>query len=225
MYSFTLEQRRVSLRRLVLLHIAIIAISNYLVQFPFTIFGIHNTWGVLSFPFIFVTTDLTVRIFGKRDARKIVFYAMFPALLLSYAISMLFKDGHWTQWSNLISLDTLVIRIVIASLIAYLVGQLLDILVFDRLRSSPSWYLAPAASSIFGCAMDTFCFFAIAFANSNDPFMANNWLQIATADYLFKLFINLLFFLPIYGIVLRYLLSKLVSINQDSQINTSDVIV
>ena len=73
MYAFTLEQRRISLYRLVFFHILIITASNYLVQFPFSIGNIHATWGALSFPFIFVATDLTVRIFGKGQARKIVF--------------------------------------------------------------------------------------------------------------------------------------------------------
>ena len=211
MYSFTLEQRRVALYRLVFLHIFIIVASNYLVQFPFTIGEIHATWGALSFPFIFVATDLTVRIFGKQQARKIVFWAMIPAMILSYAVSQLFQDGVFSQWSNLLTFNLFVARIVIASLLAYFCGQLLDILVFDRLRKMRQWWLAPSASSILGCLADTFVFFAIAFYHSPNEYMANHWVPIATSDYAFKLFINLLFFLPIYGIALRYITAKLVS--------------
>ena len=46
------------------LHIFIIAISNYLVQIPVGLFGFITTWGAITFPFIFLITDLTVRIFG-----------------------------------------------------------------------------------------------------------------------------------------------------------------
>lgn len=216
MYSFTLEQRRHALQRLVFFHIAIIVASNYLVQFPFSIGNIHATWGALSFPFIFVATDLTVRIFGKEQARKIVFYAMFPALILSYAISQLFQNGVFSQWSNLAIFNLFVARIVIASMLAYLFGQLLDITVFDRLRKIKAWWAAPSASSILGSFIDTFAFFAIAFYNSPNEFMAEKWWHIAWTDYIFKLSINLLFFLPIYGIVLRYILNKLVSIKDNT---------
>lgn len=216
MYSFTLEQRQVALRRLVFFHIIIIAASNYLVQFPFSIGKIHATWGALSFPFIFVATDLTVRIFGKEQARKIVFYAMIPALILSYAISVLFQNGSWTQWSDLATFNLFVIRIVVASMLAYLLGQLLDITVFDRLRRLKHWWIAPSASSILGSAADTFAFFGIAFFHSPDAFMAQNWVHIAWTDYAFKLVINLLFFLPIYGVLLRYVMNYLVAMNEKS---------
>ena len=88
MYSFTTAQQRQALIWLVLFHIVIIASSNYLVQFPFTItlpngYEVHSTWGALSFPFIFLATDLTVRIFGARLARRIIFWVMLPALVLS----------------------------------------------------------------------------------------------------------------------------------------------
>ena len=216
MYAFTLEQRRISLYRLVFFHIIIIVASNYLVQFPFSVGNIHATWGALSFPFIFVATDLTVRIFGKSHARKIVLYSMLPALLLSYAVSVLFKDGRWTQLTDLTTFNLFVMRIVLASMLAYLFGQLLDILVFDRLRKLKRWWIAPSTSSILGSLADTFIFFAIAFFHSPDPFMASHWVHIATTDYAFKLTINLLFFLPIYGVILRYILSKLVAVKANT---------
>ncbi|MBR7002008.1 MAG: 7-cyano-7-deazaguanine/7-aminomethyl-7-deazaguanine transporter [Neisseriaceae bacterium] len=221
MYSFTLEERRLALRRLVFFHIVIIAASNYLVQFPFAIGDIHATWGALSFPFIFVATDLTVRIFGKSQARKIVFYSMLPALLLSYAISVLFQDGHLTQLSHLFTFNLFVLRIVIASMLAYLFGQLLDIMVFNRLRTLKHWWIAPSASSILGCLADTFVFFSVAFFQSPDPYMASHWVPIAISDYAFKLVINLLFFLPIYGVVLRFVMNKLVAMKNDTANNAA----
>ena len=128
---------------------------------------------------------------------------------------MLFQDGRWTQLSNLTTLNVFVTRIVIASMLAYLFGQLLDITVFNRLRTLKRWWIAPSASSILGCLADTFVFFAIAFYHSPDEYMASHWVPIAISDYAFKLVINLLFFLPIYGVVLRYILNKLVAIKSD----------
>ena len=82
MYTFTPAQQRKALVWLSFFHILVIAASNYLVQFPFELFGFHTTWGAFTFPFIFLTTDLTVRIFGRQLARRIIFWVMLPALAL-----------------------------------------------------------------------------------------------------------------------------------------------
>ena len=203
MFIFNDAQKMRALRRLVFWHIVIIAASNYLVQFPFTIWGISNTWGAFTFPFIFLTTDLTVRIFGQSMARKIIFWAMFPALLLSYVISVAFQNGTWT--GQFFIWDIFVFRIAFASFAAYAVGQLLDITVFNRLRRLKQWYIAPASSTVLGSAADGAVFFFVAFYHSTDPFMAANWIPIACADYAVKIFISTLFFLPAYGVVLNIL--------------------
>jgi len=80
---------------LVSLHIFIIAISNYLVQIPVGLFGFITTWGAVTFPFIFLITDLTVRIFGQNLARRIIFFAMLPALVISYYFSVVFSNGQF----------------------------------------------------------------------------------------------------------------------------------
>lgn len=190
---------------LVFAHIFIIAISNYLVQIPITIFSYHTTWGAISFPFIFLITDLTVRIFGKTPARKIIFFAMMPALLISYYFSVVFSNGEFVGYHGLSEFNLFVFRIVVASFAAYVVGQLLDIQVFDRLRQLKAWWIAPLASTVVGNLIDTICFFSIAFYKSTDAFMAQHWIEIASLDYLFKLTMSIVIFLPIYGIVLKKL--------------------
>lgn len=214
MYQFSPKQQSNALFWLIIFHIAVIASSNYLVQFPFTItlpngFQVHSTWGALTFPFIFLATDLTVRIFGKPLARRIIFCVMLPALLLSYVLSVLFQDGAWTSWSALSELNAFVFRIALASFAAYACGQLLDIFVFNQLRSLKSWWIAPMASTLVGNALDTLLFFAIAFYGSSDAFMAANWQHIALVDYLFKLTICTALFLPAYGLLLRFLTRQL----------------
>ncbi|MRN38438.1 VUT family protein [Neisseria sp. N95_16] len=212
MYQFTQAQQKKALFWLVLFHILIIASSNYLVQFPFEIFGVHSTWGALSFPFIFLATDLTVRIFGSHLARRIIFRVMFPALLLSYVFSVLFSQGSWTGWASLATFDTFVGRIALASFAAYALGQMMDIFVFNRLRRLKSWWAAPTASTLIGNALDTLVFFGVAFYASSDAFMAQHWPGIAFIDYLFKLAICTLFFLPAYGVILNFLTKKLTTL-------------
>ncbi len=211
-----LELTRPQLQRAIIIlslfHISIIAISNYLVQIPFQLFGLDTTWGTFSFPFVYLTTDLTVRIFGSNNARKIIFWAMLPALLLSYIISVLFFAGAFQGTASLSIFNIFVFRIAFASFTAYTIGQLADIKVFSKLRKSSKWWVAPSGSSIIGNLLDTIIFFTVAFFACSDPFMAANWPQIAAVDYGFKLFISLLLFIPLYGIFLRYLTEKLLKV-------------
>ncbi|MBS9777984.1 MAG: 7-cyano-7-deazaguanine/7-aminomethyl-7-deazaguanine transporter [Gammaproteobacteria bacterium] len=201
---------------LVLAHIVIIAASNYLVQIPLEAFSLTTTWGALTFPFIFLVTDLTVRIFGKSLARKIIFYTMIPALIISYYFSVIFSDGNFVGHSGLLEFDLFVFRIVLASFIAYIVGQLLDIQVFDKLRQISIWWIAPLASSVIGNLIDAICFFTIAFYKSSNEFMAANWVEIGSIDYLVKLIMSLCIFLPMYGILLKNL-TRLLTKNPDKQ--------
>ena len=159
--------------------------------------------------FIFLSTDLTVRIFGKLRARKIVFLATMPGLVLSYFVGALFEHGEFQGLTNLSVFSYFVFRITLASLTAYLLGQLCDILVFQRLRELKTWWPAPVTSSILGNLLDTYVFFAVAFYNTNDAFMAAHWVEIATFDYMVKICANMLIFVPIYGVILNYIIKKI----------------
>lgn len=209
MNPFTTLQRKKALVWLSLFHLLVITSSNYLVQLPISIFGFHTTWGAFSFPFIFLATDLTVRIFGAPLARRIIFAVMVPALVISYAISALFYMGEWQGFAALGTFNLFVARIAIASFMAYALGQILDVHVFNRLRQSRHWWLAPTASTLFGNISDTVAFFFIAFWRSPDPFMAAHWGEIALVDYSFKVLISIIFFLPMYGVLLNMLLKRL----------------
>ena len=209
MNPFTTVQRKKALVGLSLFHLLVITSSNYLVQLPISIFGFHTTWGAFSFPFIFLATDLTVRIFGAPLARRIIFAVMVPALVISYGISALFYMGEWQGFAALGTFNLFVARIAIASFMAYALGQILDVHVFNRLRQSRHWWLAPTASTLFGNISDTVAFFFIAFWRSPDPFMAAHWGEIALVDYSFKVLISIIFFLPMYGVLLNMLLKRL----------------
>lgn len=209
MMQFSKHQRVKVLAWLSLFHLLVIISSNYLVQLPVSVFGFHTTWGAFSFPFIFLATDLTVRIFGAPLARKIILAVMMPSLIVSYAISSLFYMGQWQGFAALTHFNLFVARIAAASFMAYALGQILDVHVFNRLRQSRRWWLAPTASTLFGNISDTLAFFFIAFWRSPDAFMANHWVEIALVDYSFKVLISIVFFLPMYGVLLNMLLKRL----------------
>jgi queuosine precursor transporter len=187
------------------LHVAIIVASNYLVQWPVELLGVLTTWGAFTFPLVFVVTDLTVRLLGPQSARRVVARVMLPALAVSYAVSVLFHEGRFAGWQALGEFNLFVARIALASLVAYVAGQWLDIAVFARLRRLRPWWLAPAVSTVLGSAIDTALFFAVAFHRSSDAFMAEHWVGIALVDYVAKLVISLLAFVPLYRLLLERL--------------------
>lgn len=193
-------------------HILIISASNYLVQLPFQLFGWHTTWGAFSFPFVYLATDLTVRIFGQKAARRIIFRAMLPALLISYLMGVWFHQGKFQGIDAIVQFNSFVFRIALASFAAYLIGQLMDIKVFARIRRDCAWWVAPTASTIIGNLVDTLVFFSVAFYASSDTFMAQNWPEIATVDYSFKLLVSLSLFLPAYGLLLKILQDRIINL-------------
>lgn len=187
---------------LVLAHITIICSSNILVQHPVVFFGLHTTWGAFSYPVIFILTDLTTRLIDATCARKIVYFAMLPGLISSLLIS------NWSEYGHLWVQNLLAIRIALASLSAYVLGQLMDIFFFQKLRQQRQWWVAPSVATIAGNLLDTYCFFFIAFYQSSNPFLSLHWVEIATVDLGFKLGISLVTFIPFYGLVLNWLLRR-----------------
>lgn len=220
MTPFTQSQRVKALFWLSLFHLLVIISSNYLVQLPITIFGFHTTWGAFSFP-LFSRHRSYRAYFGAPLARRIIFAVMIPALLVSYVVSSLFYMGAWQGFAALANFNLFVARIAAASFMAYALGQILDVHVFNRLRQNRRWWLAPTASTLFGNISDTLAFFFIAFWRSPDAFMAEHWMEIALVDYCFKVLISIIFFLPMYGVLLNMLLKKLADKSEISPLPTS----
>jgi len=184
---------------LVLLHIAIIALSNYLVTIPLTLLGIQLTWAAFTFPLIVVATDLTVRLSDKYKARRIVAIAYIPAIIAS--VLVVWYTGAPTSVAA---------RIGIASGTAYLFSNLLDVYVFQKVRERLSqWWAAPALSSIAANIIDTFAFFAVAFYASENVYMRENWIGVAEGQTLTKIIVSALVILPTYGVLLSYLTKRL----------------
>lgn len=186
--------KKIALGWLVMGHMSLLIMSNLLVQYPIKILGLHTTWGAFSYPLIFILTDLTTRLLNAKIARKVIFLSMFPGLLMSYFIASVTGLGD----------AFMALRIAVACFIAYVVGQLLDIMVFQRYRAEGAWWLAPALSTTVGSFVDTFLFFSIAFYHCQHPFLSVHWVEIAVVDMIFKMLISLLAFVPTYGIILSF---------------------
>ncbi|WP_425406555.1 queuosine precursor transporter [Hwanghaeella sp.] len=145
----------------------VILLSNIAVGYPIqhTLGGIDLaellTYGALTYPICFLVTDTTNRLYGAAGARKVVYVGF----ALGVVLSLVFAD----------------MRIALASGSAFLIAQLLDVLIFDKLRRGV-WWQAPAISSFFGSAVDTGIFFSLAFAGTGLP-----WMSWAAGDFVAKL--------------------------------------
>lgn len=212
--SFSVGHHAIAILAMALVVVA----SNYLVQFPVEHFiGNVNladtlTWGAFTYPIAFLVTDLTNRRFGPTAARKVVISGFTLAIVVPM-IFWTFDEAFTTP------------RILIASGTAFLVAQLLDVTIFDRLRKL-TWWKAPVTSSLIGSMIDTILFFGIAFAASfafidalfgmEDgslafpvPFLGiggdvqtSLWISLAVGDFLVKMLVAVALLAP-YRIILN----------------------
>ena len=177
---------------LALLMASVVALSNYLVQFPIRYFNLENllTYGAFSYPVAFLITDLSNRRYGRKIAKKIVY--------LGFALGIFLTLYFSTNYSEMIS-----IRIAIGSGTAFLVAQLIDVHIFDRLRKK-AWFIAPLTSSLVGSVIDTFLFFSISFYGTE-----MNWITLSFGDLSVKIFVTLIALVPF-----RLLLSHIREISE-----------
>ena len=147
--------------------VVVVTASNVAVQFPINDW---LTWGALTYPVSFLVTDLTNRALGGEVARRVIYVGF----ALAVALSILLATP----------------RIAMASGIAFLAAQLLDVYIFDRLRRA-SWWRAPLISSVLASLLDTILFFFLAFAATDLP-----WITWALGDYAAKLLMAACLLLP-----------------------------
>ena len=157
----------------------VVLASNYLVQFPIKYYGLEEilTYGAFSYPIAFLITDLANRSYGKLIARQIVYIGF----IIGISFTLLFS----TNFADLIS-----VRIAIGSGTAFLVAQLIDVQIFDKLRKN-KWFVAPLTSSFIGSTVDTFLFFSISFYATGIP-----WITLSLGDLAVKIFVALVMLIP-----------------------------
>jgi hypothetical protein len=193
---------------------AIVLASNILVQF---LFGQWLTWGAFTYPLAFHVTDLVNFLHGPKAARKVVLAGFVIGLFCSLVGSQMVGEAG----------PLVTLRIALASGVAFLVAQLLDVSIFDRLRQG-SWWRAPLVSTLVGASIDTALFFSLAFSASlvwlepaNDVGWANEvlpmlgmgplaplWVSLAAADWMVKLSLALLALVP-FRMAVRRLLAQI----------------
>ena len=147
--------------------IFVVASSNVLVMYPINDW---LTWGAFPYPAAFLITELTNKFYGPTQARKIVCIGFAIAVTLSL----------WLATPS----------IALASGMAFIISQLLDISIFNRLRALPWWY-APFFASTLASAIDTIIFWNIAFYGEPVPLLT--WML---GDFSVKILLDLVFLYP-----------------------------
>ena len=183
--------------RLVFLMAILVTISNFLVQYPVNFFGLNEilTYGAFTYPITFLITDLANRRYGKIIARKIVYVGF----VLGIGLTLFFSTNFY---------DLISIRIAIGSGTAFLIAQLLDVQIFDKLRKKV-WFMAPLTSSLIGSFIDTILFFSISFYKTSVP-----WVSLAIGDFFVKVLIALIMLIPF-----RLLLNSIKEISDKNEKN------
>ncbi len=181
----------------------VVVASNILVQHPI---GQWLTWGAFTYPLSFLVSDIVNRLSGAKAARQVVYVGFLVGLICSWVGTQV--QG---EFGPLVTL-----RVAVGSGTAFLVGQLLDIGVFNRLRQSVAWWKAPFVSTLFGSTIDTAIFFSIAFSAGliwiepgNDvswaaapmPLLGLGpevpfWVSLACADWLVKVGVDVVALVP-----------------------------
>lgn len=188
---------------------AVVVASNILVQY---LLGSWLTWGAFTYPIAFLVTDVMNRVYGAGPARKVVFAGFVVGVICSFIGTQIIGE-----FGPLVTL-----RIAIGSGTAFLIAQLLDVAIFDRLRAG-KWWRAPVVSTLVGSSVDTALFFTIAFSGAltflepaNDVSWAGEvlpllgmgpeaplWVSLAVADWMVKLTLALVALIPFRILVTR----------------------
>jgi uncharacterized integral membrane protein (TIGR00697 family) len=196
---------------------AVVVSSNILVQH---LFGNWLTWGAFTYPIAFLVTDIMNRVYGVSAARKVVLAGFLAGIGCSFVGTQIIGE-----FGPLVTL-----RIALGSGIAFLMAQLIDVVVFNRLREG-AWWRAPLASTLIGSSIDTAFFFTISFSASLTFFEPANdvswaaevvpmlgfgpmlplWVSLAVADWLVKLSLALVALLP-FRLFVAFLIGKTLAV-------------
>ncbi|MGB1207731.1 MAG: queuosine precursor transporter [Paracoccaceae bacterium] len=194
---------------------AIVVASNILVQF---LFGQWLTLGAFTYPLAFLVTDVMNRVYGAAAARRVVFVGFVVGVVCSLIGSQITLQGDGFTY------PAVPLRVAVASGVAFLTAQLVDVAIFDRLRAG-RWWRAPLVSSVIGSALDTALFFTIAFSYSISVFgtqadldvswawspapllgmgpVVPLWVSLGVADWMVKMAIALIALVPFRWLSLR----------------------
>ena len=157
------------------------------------------TAGVIIWPLVFILTDIINDYFGKRGVMVLSYITVFTLLLAFLFVNLIIHAEPSQVWVenfkgniNINNAFNTVFSqglwIIIGSIVAFLVGQLIDAFIFDKIKRSTKnkmIWLRATASTIVSQFVDSYLVLFIAFYIGND-FELKWVLQIGTLNYIYK---------------------------------------
>jgi len=183
-------------------------------------FSFHLTTGVLLWPVVFIMTDIINEYYGTRGVK---FLSYLTIGLISYAF-LIFNGAIHLSPSEYFTIGNGIdkpdhafrgifgqgIWIIIGSMVAFLVGQVLDVLIFHRIKKMTGEkriWLRATGSTLVSQLVDSFVVLFIAFyvgkriqSGQGDPWSLHQVLVTGTGNYLYKFVIAILLTPVIYGV-------------------------
>ncbi len=178
------------------------------------------TAGVMIWPVVFITTDIINEYFGKKGVKKISFIAIgciSYAFLMIFLVTKLSPADFWLDVNNVdaegnyFNMDfafnkiyTQGLGIIVGSIIAFLIGQLLDVVIFQKLRKitgEKMIWLRATGSTLISQLIDSFVVLVIAFfilAPEGSRWELSQVLSVGSINYIYKFIIAILLTPAIY---------------------------
>jgi hypothetical protein len=186
-------------------------------------YSFNLTCGVLLWPVVFVMTDIINEYYGRKGVR---FVSWLAVILIVYAFIMLFgamntaPNAWWITSKQSAGVENMStsynvifgqgMGIIIASMLAFLIGQLVDVLVFHRIKKKTGEkhiWLRATGSTLVSQFIDSFVVLIIAFyfypkwvPNQGDTWPLNQVLAIGIVNYIYKFCVAILLTPVIYGV-------------------------
>ena len=165
------------------------------------------TAGVVIWPVVFLTTDVINEYYGKKGVKKISFLTaglIAYMFIVIYLVTDFLPASFWLDLNNVddkgnvFNIDFAFrklfrqgLGIIIGSLVAFLIAQLLDVFIFQRLRGLTGRkmvWLRATGSTLISQFIDSFIVLAIAF------YVFGNWnldqiISVGIINYIYKFII------------------------------------
>ena len=170
------------------------------------ILDFNLTAGAIIWPIVFITTDIINEYFGKKGVQQITFLTVGLIIYVFLVISVVTSLNPADFWLNINDTDNegnnfninyaynkiflQGLGIIVGSLIAFLLGQLLDVFVFQKLRKytgSKMIWLRATGSTLVSQLIDSFVVLFIAFyIFGNPPWPFKQVLAVGVINYIYK---------------------------------------
>lgn len=178
------------------LFVAVILISNVASTKILRLGPFDFDGGTILFPLSYIFGDILTEVYGYRKSRRVIWLGFFSALLMSAVLMIVGALPPAAGWENQDAYQKilgLTPRIVIASLLAYFIGEFTNSFVLAKMKiltKGRFLWTRTIGSTLIGEGLDTVLFVGIAFWGVLSPSLL---VAVLISNYIFKCGVEILF--------------------------------